>query len=101
MPVGPFPELRLPRPDRRATLAYMPGSDVPVIRQPFEVGDAVPYWATGEGRADPHLLYDLDSDPAEAANLAGTRAEASFSELLRHALESVEAPADQYERLGL
>jgi arylsulfatase A-like enzyme len=101
MPVGPFPELRLPRPDRRATLAYMPGSDVPVIRQPFEVGDAVPFWAPGEGRADRHLLYDLDSDPLEAANLAGTGLEATFSELLRHALESVEAPADQYDRLGL
>ena len=37
-----------PRPDDRAALDLMPGSDVPVIRQPFEPGDLLPFWV---GRA--------------------------------------------------
>ena len=47
----------------------MPGSDVPVIRQPFGPGDRLPYWAAG--RALSHHLYDLDVDPDEAENRAG------------------------------
>ena len=78
----------------------MPGSDVPVIRQPFAVGDTLPYWAAGRIDGE-HLLYDLDADPDEAGNLAGTALEADLDEMLRHALGEVEAPRDQYERLGL
>jgi len=100
MPVPAFPDLRLPRPDRRARLDYMPGSDVPVIRQPFAAGDPIPFWA-GAGREREHLLFDLDDDPAEERNLAGTAPERDAEELLRVALASVEAPAEQYARLGL
>ncbi len=39
MPIPAYPDVRLPRPDRRATLETMPGTDVPVIRQPFVAGD--------------------------------------------------------------
>ena len=53
------------------------------------------------GRRADHLLFDLDEDPDEDRNLAGTPAEADAEELLRVALASVEAPAEQYERLGL
>ena len=45
MPIPAFPQIRLPRPDGRATLDRMPGTDVPVIRQPFEPGDPLPFWA--------------------------------------------------------
>jgi hypothetical protein len=100
MPIPAFPDLRLPRPDRRARLDFMPGSDVPVIRQPFAAGDPLPYWAVS-GRARDHLLFDLDEDPTEDHDLAGTRAEAGAEELLRAALAAVDAPAEQYERLGL
>jgi arylsulfatase A-like enzyme len=100
MPIPAFPDLRLPRPDRRARLDYMPGSDVPVIRQPYAAGDQVPFWGATSGARD-HLLFDLDEDPAEDHDLAGTRAEAGAEELLRVALASVDAPAEQYERLGL
>ncbi len=102
MPVSAYPTLRLPRPDRRARLDFMPGSDVPVIRQPFEATDPLPYWAAG--RADgAHLLFDLDEDPTEDHDLAGsgTSPEAEMEELLRHALTEVEAPDDQLARLGL
>jgi arylsulfatase A-like enzyme len=100
MPVPAFPDLRLPRPDRRARLDYMPGTDVPVIRQPFTAGDPMPLWAA-MGRARDHLLFDLDEDPSEDRNLAGSPAESDAEEMLRRALGSVEAPTEQYERLGL
>jgi arylsulfatase A-like enzyme len=99
MPVHAFPDLRLPNPDHRASLDFMPGSQVPVIRQPFEVGDEVPFWA--HSRATGHLLHDLDADPDETVNLAGSPLEAQYEELLRHALREVEAPRDQFDRLGL
>jgi hypothetical protein len=78
----------------------MPGSDVPVLRQPFAPGDLLPYWV-GRGIEGRHHLYDLDVDPDEAENRAGEPAEAAAIELLRAALEAVEAPDEQLERLGL
>ena len=42
MPIHAFREIRLPRPDDRAWLDRMPGSKVPVIRQPFVSGDLNP-----------------------------------------------------------
>lgn len=100
MPIKGLPQIRMPRPDRRAKLAFMPGSDVPVIRQPFQPGDMYPYWAAGPA-FEGNRLYDLDEDPAEAVNLADGRGERDAEELLRAALEEVEAPHEQFERLGL
>ena len=39
--------------------------------------------------------------PARSANLAGSAAEADAEELLRAALEDIDAPAEQFERLAL
>lgn len=99
MPVHAAPDLRLPRPDARAVLDHMPGTAVPVIRQPFVAGDALPFWAYG--RFHGHHCYDVDDDPAEEHNLAGTRVETELADRLREALRTVEAPADQLARLGL
>jgi arylsulfatase A-like enzyme len=99
MPVHRLPQLRLPLPDERAVLDRMPGSKVPVIRQRFEASDRLPFWAYGKFSGS--HLYDLDDDPAEERNLAGTRAEADAAEALRAALLAVEAPPEQLERLGL
>jgi hypothetical protein len=99
MPIHAFPELRLPRPDGRAVLDRMPGSDVPVIRQPFAAGDLLPYWASRS--MDGNHLWDLAEDPGEDHDLAGTAAEKEAVDLLRTALEAVEAPSDQFERLAL
>ena len=74
MPIHARPKLRLPRPDRRAALAFMPGSDVPVIRQPFGPGDLLPFWAYGV-ETDHHLLHDLDADPWQTENRAGAAEE--------------------------
>jgi hypothetical protein len=100
MPVHALPQLRLPRPDRRAELAFMPGSAVPVIRQPFAPGDPLPFWAYGV-EPDRHLLHDLDGDPWQTRDLAGDPGEKEAVDLLRFALDDVDAPAEQYERLGL
>jgi arylsulfatase A-like enzyme len=99
MPIHAFPEIRLPRPDRRAWLDHMPGSDVPVIRQPFDPSDSLPFWATTQ--FDGNHLYDTADDPGEDRNLAGEPIERHAVDMLRAALEEVEAPTEQMERLGL
>jgi arylsulfatase A-like enzyme len=100
MPAGHHPLARLAPPDRRATLAYPPGVDVPVIRQPFAPGDLLPFWAYGVA-PDDHHLYDLATDPGATHNATGTGAAREAIELLEHALREVDAPAEQFARLGL
>jgi hypothetical protein len=101
MPVhGLEDAVRLPAPDRRARLDFMPGSEVPVIRQPFAPGDRLPFWV-GHQCVDAHFLFDLDNDPEENENLRGTRREVDMVELLREALKTMEAPEEQLQRLGL
>lgn len=99
MPIPARPELRLPAPDDRATLDRMPGSRVPVIRQPFQPGDLLPYWAVGSFSGN--HLYDLHQDPDEEENLADSSMANDQADRLRSALIELEAPADQLRRLGL
>ena len=100
MPIGGWPDVKLPPPDDRATLDRMPGSTIPVIRQPFQAGDLLPYWAST--RPMETLLFDRIEDPAESHNLASDSSVAGDAEeMLRVALQSVEAPDDQFVRLGL
>lgn len=103
MPIHAFPQIRLPRPDRRASLSYMPGSDVPVIRQPFVEGDDVPFWArTSSFHGD--VRFDRREDPEEVHNLLDDGVAASDSsevEALREALAELEVPRAQLERLSL
>ena len=100
MPTHVIPRYQaLPLPDDRAVLDRMPGSGVPVLRQIWEAGDAVPYWAASRFRGN--HLYDLAADPGEKTNLAGGAEEVAAAERLAAALREVEAPAAQFERLGL
>jgi arylsulfatase A-like enzyme len=99
MPVSRWPELRLPLPDGRAFLDRMPGSNAPVIRQPFQAGDLLPYWALGPFTGN--HLYAVGEDPSEDHDLAGTAAERIAAEQLREALKRVDAPNDQFVRLAL
>jgi hypothetical protein len=100
MPVHGIPDAALlPRPDARAFLDRMPGSDVPVLRQPFQPGDLLPFW--GAGHFSGSRLYDLREDPTEERNLAGSARERDLAERLRAALVAVDAPDDQLERLAL
>ncbi len=91
----------LPLPDQRAWLDTMPGSQVPVIRQPYAEGDAIPFWAGGARTVGQHHLYNLDIDPNEQENRTGEASEHEMIELLRVALDAVDAPAEQLARLGL
>lgn len=99
MPIPGHVDIRMPPPDGRAWLDRMPGSAVPVIRQPYAVGDQLPYWASTT--FDGNYLYDLSEDPAEERNLAGGKAEGEARDLLYDVLREVRAPSDQFERLGL
>jgi len=102
MPIPTRPGFRLPNPDKRAYLDFMPGSDVPVIRQPFQAGDLLPFWAVEPKLGDDHL-YQLSGDPDELENRVGDDAdlETRMQDLLRHALISLHAPDEQLSRLGL
>jgi arylsulfatase A-like enzyme len=100
MPVVAMPGLRLPNPDKRAWLDFMPGSDIPVIRQPFQQGDMLPFWSMNP-RIDDHHLYMVSQDPGEAENRVGEPLESEMTDLLRTALLEVNAPDEQLERLGI
>jgi arylsulfatase A-like enzyme len=103
MPVHALPDLRLPRPDARARLDLMPGSDVPVIRQPFVEGDMLPFWAMG-GLVDRNILYSReDSDQTQDLTLVEghEELEARMIRILRDALTEISAPDDLFVRLGL
>ena len=97
MPVHGF-DLKLPRPDQRATLDRMPGSSVPVIRQPFTATDPLPFWAYAQFGGN--RAFDLGEDPAEDVNRADDSFGTALADALREALREVEAPTDQLQRLG-
>ncbi len=92
-------ERELPLPDGRAVLDRMPGAKVPVIRQMWDESDHVPFWALA--RFTGHHLFDLANDPDENENLAGSAREKYAADALRAALVEVEAPPEQFQRLGL
>jgi hypothetical protein len=89
----------MPVPDERARLDRMPGSKVPVIRQTWDERDAVPFWALA--RFSGNHLYDLTQDPNEENNLVGGALEKELAAALRDAMKLVEAPEEQFTRLGL
>ena len=94
--------MTIPPPDRRARLDFTPGSEIPVIRQPFEPGDILPCRAHGEeGITGQQHLYDLDVGPDERENRSTESVAHEMTELLQTALAEVDAPVEQMERLGL
>jgi arylsulfatase A-like enzyme len=100
MPIPPLPQLRLPRPDRRATLQFMPGTDVPVICQPFEKGDRLPFWAGREPPSDSYL-FDTATDPDESENRVGEAVEGEMLDAVASQLRAIGAPADLLHRIGV
>ncbi|MCZ6502391.1 MAG: sulfatase [Gammaproteobacteria bacterium] len=100
MPISGLPNIRLPNPDKRAYLDFMPDSEIPVIRQPFRQGDLLPYWSLNPQIND-HHLYKVNDDPEENENRVGEPLEKDMQDLLRHALEEMQAPGEQIARLGL
>jgi hypothetical protein len=101
-PAGFEAFMPFPPPDRRAVLDTMPGTDIPVIRQPFTQGDALPYWVGGDRVVGRHHLYDVVDDPDECENRCGEQPlEAEMIDLLQTALAELEAPEEHLVRLGL
>jgi arylsulfatase A-like enzyme len=100
MPIVSAPQIKLPKPDARATLGAMPGTEVPVIRQPFRAGDLLPFWGYGEF-AYGTVCFDLAEDPHEGHNRAGEAVGVAARALLHDALRAVDAPQEQLVRLGL
>ena len=76
-----------------------------------EAGEFLPYtespvwrWSTyATGRHDDPMLFDVSADPEQEDDLAGadTEQEERMRSLLVDALDHLDAPASQYERLGL
>jgi hypothetical protein len=68
-------------------------------RQPFQAGDTLPYWAVGGFSGN--YVFNLADDPQEEHNLTGTPKEQELADRMRQALKDVQAPDDQFTRLGL
>ncbi len=99
MPIHAFPDIRLPRPDARARLDHAPGTTVPVIRQPFDPSDHLPFWAGGAFGGD--VLYDRNASTFDGPEPPRPSDVAEMTELLVEALRSIEAPPEQFVRLGI
>ena len=99
MPIGSMPDFKMPMPDSRAVLDYMPGSTVPVIRQPFREGDMLPFW--GYAKQYETMMFHRGEDPDETVNRIDDSIAKDAEELLRVALHQVNAPSEQFERLSL
>jgi arylsulfatase A-like enzyme len=99
MPIGSMPDFKMPMPDSRAVLDYMPGSTVPVIRQPFREGDMLPFW--GYAKQYETMMFHRGEDPDETVNRIDDSIAKDAEELLRVALHQVDAPSEQFERLAL
>ncbi|MBJ7281687.1 MAG: sulfatase [Acidimicrobiia bacterium] len=101
MPVRIAPNLHRIKPDMRATLVKAAGTEVPVIRQPFDPSDDLPFWGRGAFSGD--LLYNrFDQAHGDGVrNLAHTPEAIQMTELLVEALRAVDAPVEQLARLGI
>ena len=92
-------EQELPLPDERAILARMPGSSVPVIKQVWDVSNPLPFWAWAKFSGN--HVYDTGNDPGENENRAGSDDDKRMADMLSAALQQVDAPPEQFTRLGL
>ena len=73
---------------------FLPYTGCPVLRAP-----------TRRGGHDPEVfetkLFDLDTDPGQTRNLAGTDLESACIDMLKTAMQEADSPPSQFERLGL
>jgi hypothetical protein len=78
----------------------MPRTEVPVIRQPYQPGDRLPFWVPHPPPSASHL-FDVETDPGESEDRAGSPLEGERIEALASELRRIEAPADLLERVGV
>ena len=55
----------------------------------------------GQREWEETMLFDLRNDPGQIKNITGTVIEEKYMELLARELKRVDAPLEQFERLGL
>ena len=48
-----------------------------------------------------HHLYIVSDDPTESENRIGEKLESDMIEMLRAALKELDAPGEQFQRLGI
>jgi len=75
---------------------YMKRVDIPVGRLPIPSDT---FWKNMDD-TDTHM-YNIDEDPSQEHNLAGSENEKQYAELLKTAMEKADAPEEQFERMGL
>ena len=103
MPVhGLEDAVRLPPPDRRARLDFMPGSDVPGHPPALRARRPAALLGRRATRSTPTSSSTCDNDPGEDENLVGSvRSSVTWSNCCATPCVSVDAPGEQLERLGI
>ena len=93
-PVNVYSTMQLTGPEPAAEPATLPYTDATVWRLPD---------STGSRQADQALLFDTDADPGQETNLAEERPDelARMRGLLEDAMRDLDAPDEQFDRLGL
>ncbi len=76
---------------------FLPYTDYPVLKTPHIHSKA--WYDCGHFKET--LLFDIEKDYAQTDNLAGTDLETACIEQLKEEMKKHEAPAEQYERLGI
>lgn len=92
--LGPYGQFKPPEPQTDAeTGTFLPYTDCPVWR----------YYGPSNARHETPMLFDVDNDPWQRTNIANREDEQQtrMRNLLVDALDTLEAPDNQYERLGL
>jgi len=97
---APWWELPEPRAARMTHGAFLPWTDHAVGRMELTT-DEFARTSNQEPVVGEHLLFDLQADPRQEHNLAGTAREREYADRLAAALHSAHAPPEQYLRLGL
>ncbi len=72
---------------------FLPYTDLPTIRSRW----SMKRWRTVKDTQ----LFNIESDPGQQRNLAGTEIEKEYIELLKQTMKKMDAPPSQFERLGL
>lgn len=72
---------------------FLPYTDLPVLRTKWKMRRTSIVKDT--------QLFNIEEDPGQRNNLAGSDIEAKYIELLRQTMQKMDAPSTQYQRLGL
>ncbi|MHB9025569.1 MAG: sulfatase [Armatimonadota bacterium] len=97
---APWWQLPPPAAERMTFGQYLPYTDMAVGRMELSV-DEFTRTANQSPEVGVHYLFDIENDPQQEHNLAGTLLEAEMAERLAAAMRASHAPAEQFIRLGL